>query len=173
MKGNIKRERCLLILFPILSMLIVGALLLVYNHENNKVHHYYRSEFEEKSIAEARCDIEAISEDEEGDCYIKGWFVLPGITYDFYNYGNDNHSSSAYNYVNVCVVDKNDIYVLPTKLEERQDVNELIGDGVDYKYSGFQAKVSSELSNLVENKSIAFLVKDPDDKKTLYVQESK
>lgn len=168
---NILSERKFLFLFSVTAMVIICALLFIYRHENNTVHQYKRSSFNEDAIVSVKYNLESISADKSGNETIKGWFVLPGATYDFYNYGNDANRSSVYNYLNVCLVEGDDVYVLPTKLEGRSDVNDTIGDGIDYKYAGFQAWLPYRYSFLSDKCSFAFLTQNPDGVKTLYVQE--
>ncbi|MCC6093690.1 MAG: hypothetical protein LIV24_01470 [Eubacterium sp.] len=163
-----KKERYFLVVLSVAAALAVCALFLIYRNENNAVRFYNRNTFQSGAIGDIRYDVESVTADEKNNSTIKGWFVKPGVTYDFYNYGNDAERTGVYNYLNVCLIDADRVYVLPTKLEIRQDVNDLIGDGTDYKFSGFEAYVPSKYSYLFDNCSYGFLSRDPDGRQTLY-----
>ena len=77
----------------------------------------------------------------------------------------------VYNYLNFCLINDDKVYIFPTKLELRPDVNNYIGDGADYRYAGFEAYVPSKYSYLFEECSFAFLSRDPAGVKTLYAEE--
>lgn len=166
-----KLEQIFLILFLVFAVSISCTLLLVYYHENNKVNKYSRTDFNEGKIIDVRYNLESISSDQSGNSTIVGWFVLPDVTYVFYNYGNDVNGNGVYNYLHVCLVNDDDVYVLPTKLEGRADVTDTIGDGIDYKYAGFQARLPYRYSSLLNECHVAFLTQDPGGAKTLYIQE--
>ena len=166
-----KLERSFVFLFSIAAVVCTCALFLIYHHENSTISLYDKESFPHSAIENVQYSIESVSTDQNGNCTITGWFIQPGVTYSFYNYGNDATRSGVYNYLNICFVDGESTYVLPTKLEERSDVNDFIGDGINYRYSGFHAYIPSQYSYLLEKCSLGFLSQNPDGAKTLYVQE--
>ena len=171
-KYSLTLEHLLLVLLPLLAIFAVCVLFLLYDTENNEILVYDESSFSQGAIKDVKFEIESISErDERGAQIIKGWFILPGVTYQYYNYGNDAERNGVYNYFNLCFLKDGKLYVLPTKLELRDDVNNLISDGIDYRYSGFQANLPKNYSHLIKEGSIAFLVKNPDGVNTIYEQE--
>lgn len=165
-------EHLLLILLTLLAIIAVCVILLRYNTENNEIRIFDESSFNQGAIEDVKFEIEPFSEEAENEAQIiKGWFILPGVTYQYYNYGNDAERSGVYNYLNLCFIKDGKVYVLPTKLELRDDVNNIISDGIDYRYSGFRANVPENYSHLIKEGSIAFLVQNPDGVNTLYAQE--
>lgn len=166
-----RQEKHLLLIISVTAVLVVGVLLLIYRHENSTVYLRDRNSFDSGAIEEVQYSVESITVDEMNNSIVKGWFVKPGVTYDFYNYGTDTEGSGVYNYLNFCFIDADSVYVFPTKLEVRSDVNDYIADGIDYKYAGFEAYVPSEYSYLFDKCSFAFLSQTPDGVKTLYVGE--
>ncbi len=166
-----KQERCILLAISVTAALVVGILLLIYRYENKAVYLYSRYNFDSGALGDVLYNVESVTADEMNNSIVKGWFVKPGVAYDFYNYGNDVESSSVYNYLNFCFINDDKVYIFPTKLELRPDVNNYIGDGVDYKYAGFEAYVPSKYSYLFEECSFAFLSRDPAGVKTLYAEE--
>lgn len=167
----VKLERNFVLLFSIVAVVCTCVLFLIYHHENTTISLYDKDSFPNSAIENVQYSIESVSTDQKGNCTITGWFIQPGVTYSFYNYGNDATRSGVYNYLNVCFVDGEYIYVLPTKLEERADVNDSIGDGINYRYAGFHAYVPSQYSYLLDKRSFGFLSQKPDGAKTLYVLE--
>ena len=60
------------------------------------------------------------------------------------------------------------VYVIPTRLCTREDVNELIGDGINYKYCGFNSRVSSKDYKILENAAMVIIWENPDGTKEIY-----
>lgn len=166
-----KQERYLLLIISATAVLAVGVLLLIYRHENNTVYLYSRYSFNVGAIEDVQYNVESIITDEMNNTTVKGWFIKQGVVYDFYNYGNDVESNGVYNYLNVCLINDDSVYILPTKPEWRYDVTDYIADGINYKYAGFEAYVPSKYSYLFDKCSFAFLSRDPAGAKTLYIGE--
>ena len=71
----------------------------------------------------------------------------------------------------LCLLNEGKVYVLPTKLEDRPDVTDVMDDGIDYRDCGFQSFVPPACSETMENGKIGFLTRDPDGNETLYIEE--
>ena len=120
-----KQERCILLAISVTAALVVGILLLIYSYENKAVYLYSRYNFDSGALGDVQYNVESVTADEMNNSIVKGWFVKPGVAYDFYNYGNDVESSGVYNYLNFCLINDDKVYIFPTKLELRPDVNNL------------------------------------------------
>ena len=70
--------------------------------------------------------------------------------------------------LHLCIIDANKVYILPTKLEKRQDVNEFINDGIDYKYCGYRAKLNNNYISLISEHSWGIILKNIDGEESIY-----
>ena len=119
-------------------------------------------------IKQIQYDIEEVTSDKAGNYYIKGWCILKNVRYGYFNYGNNKTSSNVYNNMHLCIIDANKVYILPTKLEKRQDVNEFINDGIDYKYCGYRAKLNNNYISLISEHSWRIILKNIDGEESIY-----
>lgn len=64
-----------------------------------------------------------------------------------YNYGVDTVLYGVYNNFHCGIVKDNEVIIFPTRLKKRPDVNNESGDGIDYKYCGFNAYVPDKYAS--------------------------
>lgn len=155
----------------ITAMTLVFVLFVVYRYEGRHIDIRSISEFKE-GTAEIAYNIEEVKKIKNGDVIIKGWFACRGVSYATYNYGDDTYRNDVYNYMNLCLVDGASIYVLPTKLELRQDVSNYLNDGLDYRYCGFRARICDANTMLTKSTKLGMIVKTPDGSKCIYLLDS-
>lgn len=155
--------------FTGLALVTVSLLLFVFIRQDSHIKERNLSEVTVGDISQVTYSIDSENVNEKGDYIIKGWAVQRGVTYDYYNYGIDDNNSGVYNYMNLCYIKDNKLYVLPTKLEARKDVSEVLNDGIDYRYSGFNARVCEDDMYLTKGYQKAFLFKSPDDEEIVYI----
>lgn len=105
---------------------------------------------------------------EDGTYVISGWAVKPGVTYTYYNYGNDKRHNSVYNNMHLGFVDGNTVYILPTKLSQRDDVDRFMNDGIDYAYCGFTAELPKNRAGRIEHGKPVLIWKNPDESQEIY-----
>lgn len=152
----------------VLAMGILFMLLLVYRYEDQHIEVCPLLDFEEGNIQDISYHFDEIRYTQQGDAIIKGWLVRRGITYNSYNYGDDTYRSDVYNYMHLCMVKGDSVYIFPTKLELRSDVSNYINDGIDYRYCGFRARITSKNSDLMSSSLPGMVVQLPDGTEILY-----
>ena len=155
--------------FTGLALVAVSLLLFVFIRQDSHIKEKSLSDVTVGEVSQISYSIDSENVNEKGDYIIKGWAVQKGITYDYYKHSIDEYNSGVYNYMNLCYVKDNKLYILPTKLETRPDVTECLNDGIDYRYSGFSARVCEEDVYLTEGYQKAFLFKNPDAKEIVYI----
>ena len=74
-----------------------------------------------------------MTQDDNGNTWLQGWCVRKGVTYRYYNYGLDCTADAVYTNLHLCLVEGDSVYVIPTKLSDRDDIETVIGDGIDYR----------------------------------------
>ncbi len=152
------------------TFLAMGMLVFVfflYRKENQDIHIRSFSDFQIGDGSEIVYDIEEEDFSSE-DCRIHGWFVQKGMTYDYFNAGMMEAGSGVYDNNHLCYVIDNLVYELPTKLEYRQDVNDLLDDGINYAYSGFYARITGIQMEELANAQLGMIVMTPDGEEILY-----
>jgi uncharacterized protein (UPF0128 family) len=60
------------------------------------------------------------------------------------------------------------VYILPTKLENRDDIDQYINDGIDYQFCGFQSRLPKEKSGRIKKGALVLIWKNPDGSQELY-----
>lgn len=168
MKNIDKKQRFFLVGFLILSFAASACLLVLFAREDKNVKTAAVSSFTQGKPSDIQYKVESRQYDGNGAYVISGWAVKPGVTYSFYNYGNDAERSCVYNNMHVGFVDGETVYILPTKLSQRDDVNQLINDGIDYSYCGFTAQLPKNKTGKIENGSLVLIWKNPDGSQELY-----
>jgi len=99
---------------------------------------------------------------------IEGWFVLEGITYNYYNFGEGAGGSSVYNNMHLALIDGDNVVLLPTVLVLRKDVTRKLRDGTNYRYCGFKAIVPTDYLDFAKDATFYMAVTDPYDNMELY-----
>lgn len=153
----------------LLSMIVMALLFCLYRTENEYIRIRSGSVFQVGDQSEIVYKIEDEDFSLEEDCRIHGWFVQKGKTYDYFNAGMMEAGSGVYNNNHLCYVKEDLVYELPTKLEYRKDVNDILSDGIDYAYSGFYARISGIDLEELENAQLGMIVKTLDGEEILYL----
>lgn len=126
--------------FLSLALLAAIAFIVLYQRENSQVRVESLESFPVGDPSEIIYEVSGEEiYDDRGTHLIMGWAVKPGKVYSFYNYGNDAYRERVYNNMYLGCTDGNDVFILPTKLSKRDDVDALINDGIDYAYCGFSS----------------------------------
>lgn len=157
--------------FMFILTFILCVLLVTYYIEQRLCSKCEISSFLIGDINDVSYCIEGYGTNDDGDLLINGWFLKEGISYDYYNYGNDNHSQSVYNNMHIAFVNDEEVYLVPTKLIKREDVNLIIDDGIDYKYSGFTSKLSSTDKYIADEGKLVMVWEDINGIKEIYYLE--
>ncbi|MCR4687999.1 MAG: hypothetical protein K5745_00445 [Saccharofermentans sp.] len=110
-----------------------------------------------------------IEEDRDFENYrmLKGYFVIPGRTYRFYNFGLGKTIDGVYNKMYLAVTDGGEVVLLPTVVYYRSDVSREINDGTDYYFCGFEAHIPAEYKQLAQDQ-LYMVYMDPYDNMELY-----
>lgn len=164
-----RTQRTAAIVVLVIALIAVATLLVALRLEDTHVKVLAQSGYSAGSAASARYQLEERNARPDGSMEVKGWFVLPGVTYPYYNYGNDEHKTGAYDYMRFAV--KNDdgsLTVFPTKLELRPDVTAALADGTDYRYCGFHALVPAKWSSSLDSNQLVMAITNPDGDVTVY-----
>ena len=77
--------------------------------------------------------------------------------------------SGVYDNNHLCYVKNDIVYELPTKLEYRKDVNQLLNDGIDYAYSGFYARIPEDNMNIRNDAKMGMIAETLDGEEVLYI----
>ena len=174
MKGNTseepanKAQRVIVVIFMAIALVCAVALLGLFHREDNRIEEKKLNSFSigERKEIEYNIDYQGVSSD--GSYLVKGWCVKPGVEYSFYNYGNDAYRKSVYNNMHIGFTDGETVYILPTKLENRDDIDQYINDGIDYQFCGFQSRLPKEKSGRIKKGALVLIWKNPDGSQELY-----
>jgi len=161
------RRRVFLIGVMLFSLVIAILFLVFFESENQSI----KVESIEKYAAGDLDDlIYAVYMDPPGDreVFVTGWAIKPGATHTIYNYGNDMIKECVYNNMRVAFTDGERVYIMPTKLARRDDVDRLIVGDIDYGYCGFTSHIPSGSQALVDDASLVLIWRDPDGTEELY-----
>lgn len=169
MNKNVNKTNNIIILVTVLGMVFVLSLFLFVNIENNRVIKRNISEYQTEYTADTVYEIKNIESDTKGNVYIDGIFAVKGLSYDFFNYANDNHDKGVYAYYHFCLIDENEVYVMPTKLSEDNEINEMLNDGNNYRYSVFDAKVPKKYAEALNSFKRGIVSRSPDGKESIYI----
>lgn len=148
---------------------VMSALFMVYRSELSNLKERRLSEIEIRDIGDITYSIEQEEILDDGNYVIGGWLVENGRTYEAYNYGMDATANIAYSNTTICFIDGDNIYELPTKLVQRDDVTELINDSINHKNSGFVAMFNTEKYNYSADMALGAITKDPNGEERLYI----
>ncbi len=104
---------------------------------------------------------------------VRGWAVIPGKTYPFYNYGEDRRGEAVYCNVRLACVDEvaGKVALFPTQLYERNDATETLNDGINYRCAGFCSRIPECYEKAVEKNGLYAVFTEPDGEKKLYAIE--
>lgn len=109
-----------------------------------------------------------MTQDDSGNTWLQGWCVRKGVTYRYYNYGLDCTADAVYTNLHLCLVEGDSVYVIPTKLSDRDDIETVIGDGIDYRCSDFTAKIPKKQTHLLTEDNLGIIMTAPDGEELLY-----
>ncbi len=151
------------------ATLCMLGLFLWYRWENNHITERSIDEFITGDSSKIQWSIEQEGISSSNDYRIDGWFVRTGVTYEVFNAGLMQWKTGVYNNNHLCYVRDGVVYELPTRLELREDVNDLLGDEVDYRYSGFHARVPARDLDILDGSVMGMIAESPDHEETLYL----
>lgn len=77
-------------------------------------------------------------------------------------------SDTVYTNLRLCLIENDTVYVIPTKLSNRDDIETAMGDGIDYHCSDFTAKVPKKHTHLLEKSNLGIIMISPDGENSLY-----
>lgn len=167
-----KNKSNIIILFVSLAgMMLVLALFAIMRFEDNRVittniDNYILQDSEDTIYSE-----EDKCKDSKGNVYIEGYFSVKGLSYDFFNYANDNHDKGVYANFQFCIIDGEVVYVMPTKLEETETINNLLNDGNNYRYAIFKTRIPNKYVNIINNAKKGIVSRTPDGEEYLYIYD--
>lgn len=164
-----KQREISILAISVLAMGVVMLLFVLYRRENEHIRVRSKSEFTIGMSDEIRYDIEEEGFSSSGDYRIHGWFIIKDKVYDYLNAGMMEKGSGVYNNNHLCYVKDDFVYELPTKLEYRKDVNQLLNDGIDYAYSGFYSRVSEKDIGIMDDAELGMIAETPDGEEYLYI----
>lgn len=164
-----KRRGVSILTIALLAMGVVTLLFFLYRRENEHISVRSRSEFTIGKSDEIEYDIEEEGISSSGDYRIHGWFVIKGRVYEYLNGGMMEEGSGVYDNNHLCYVKNDIVYELPTKLEYRKDVNQLLNDGIDYAYSGFYARIPEDSMNIRNDAKMGMIAETLDGEEVLYI----
>lgn len=150
------------------AMGVAALLFCFYREENQHIRIRSRSEFQIGNEGEIEYNIEDENFGSAEDGRIHGWFVRKGQTYDYFNAGMMEAGSGVYNNNHLCYVKDNVVYELPTKLEYREDISDMLDDGVNYAYCGFYARIYGITQAELEDAQLGMIAETPDGEEILY-----
>lgn len=166
-----RRQRLFVLAVMVVATVIVYGGYSLYWSESGSLNISNLVDYQMGSADQIAYDIEDLQYQSDGSCVLRGWCVQPCVTYPFYNYGEDKHSSGVYNNIHVGYLSDDQIYIAPTRLEQREDVNRIMDDGIDYGYCGFQARIPEDNVEAFENGTLVLLLQNPDGTEQLYELE--
>lgn len=166
-----RRHDVLMLAGAVAAVLFMLGLFLWYRRENNHVTVRSIGEFTIGDSKEIQYCIEQEGLSSSDDYRVDGWFVRTGVTYEVFNVGMMQWLTGVYNNNHLCYVRDGSVYELPTRLELREDVNSTLGDGIDYHYSGFHARVPARELDIMEGAVMGMIAESPDHEETLYLLE--
>lgn len=158
----IRLQKRFVLLITLLGLIIVYAGYTLYWRENGTISVAAITDYQRISPDQIEYAIEGAQYQADGSYLIQGWCVQPGITYPFYNYGEDNYANGVYNNIHVGYLSEDQVHIVPTRLEQREDVNQIMDDGIDYKYCGFQARIPEDNVEECRDSTLVFLIQNPD-----------
>ncbi len=94
----------------------------------------------------------------DGHAVVTGWLTDTGRVDSGYNYGVDTVLYGVYNNFHCGIVKDNEVIIFPTRLKKRPDVNNESGDGIDYKYCGFNAYVPDKYASGYSDRELVLTV---------------
>lgn len=156
----------LIIPFVVLAFVVSYGIVHLAMHTRNNVSYIDLSDISE-GTSDTAYSIEE-QNDTPGYIEIKGWFVIPGRTYDYYNFGQGKGGSGVYNEMHLALLDGDRVVMLPTILIERPDVTEALGDGLEYDYCGFITHIPNDFRQLAGESGFCMVVSDPYDNLEIY-----
>lgn len=163
-----KVQRLLVVIIMSLALVFALTIFELFYQENRRIEEKNLSSFTMGNKKDIEYKIEYKGLNNKGSYFIKGWCIKPGIEYSYYNYGNDAHKKSVYNNMHLGYLKKNTVYIIPTKLENRDDVDQYINDGIDYRFCGFQSIIPKEKLGKIEKGELVLIWKNPDGTQELY-----
>lgn len=156
----------LILAFVIVTVVVMIGIFVAYYHEQNSVIKIDSTKIQYGNVSEIKYEVEDISKTKKGILYT-GWAIKPGVKNRAFNYGWKKYVDEPYNNVHIGYADKHSIYLLPTKLHVRKDVNEMVADGNDYRYCGFTSLLPNSKEYL-ENKQMIVVFVDMKGNLTAY-----
>ena len=154
-----------------LAFIAIVVLFIIFIREDSVVKRIRLDSFMVGDTTSIKYSVETRQYNNDGSYSINGWAIKPGITYHFYNYGNDAERDRVYNNMHVGFTDGKYVYILPTKLQQRTDVSQNMNDGIDYAYCGFRSRLPKKLAETIEGKTIVLIWRNPDKTQELYYLE--
>lgn len=165
-----RRQHIFLVCFMMIALAAGITLLGLFFKEDHSVKTAAAGSFKRGKSSDIQYKVESRGYD-DGTYVISGWAVKPGVTYTFYNYGNDKERSGVYNNMHIGFVDGDTVYILPTKLSQRDDVDRFMNDGIDYAYCGFTAELPESRTGRIENGDLVLIWKNPDGSQEIYYMQ--
>lgn len=158
----------LVMVFVFLSLVLISVIMILYDQESRKIKCESLNSFTAGDTKDIRYNIDYQGQNQDGTYSVIGWCIKPGKVYSYYNYGNDATRAGVYNNMRIGFTDGQTVYILPTKLENRDDVDQSINDGTDYQYCGFRSMIPNVQVGRIEKGSLVLIWKNPDGSEELY-----
>lgn len=152
----------------LLSLSTVILLLLLFLQENMSIKKENIDSYIEGDNKNIHYYVDRNGFNQDGSYSVEGWCIKPGVQYSFYNYGYGKSLKSVYNNMHIGVTDGKTVYIFPTKLESRDDVDKYMNDGIDYKFCGFKSKLPRNEIEILEVGRLVLIWQNPDGSKELY-----
>lgn len=163
-----KRQMTVAALLMLAGLFIYLGLIGAALREDSTVREEELSSYSVGAVEDIAFHIDSSGYDKNGNYYISGWCVKPGVVYEYYNYGNDAHRSGVYNNMHFGFSDGTRVFLLPTKLERREDVNSLLNDGIDYGFCGFRSILPKNRAGEIEKGDPVLVWENPDKSQELF-----
>lgn len=158
----------LVMVFVFLALVFISVLMILYYREGREIKSERLNSFTVGDNKDIRYKIDYQGQNQDGTYSVIGWCVKPGKVYSYYNYGNDATRASVYNNMRIGFTDGQMVYILPTKLENRDDVDQSINDGTDYQFCGFRSMIPKDQVGRIEEGSLVLIWKNPGGSEELY-----
>lgn len=150
------------------SLLVVMILFVMLSFQNRTVNVMKLTNVEMRDISECYYRIGELQEGKNGDL-VKGEFIDSEMVYDYYDYGIDCYGKAVYSNVRFVLIGDEELYVMPTKLSFRENIDvdnmDISKDG----YYGFTACIPQKYSEIYNYVKKGYLVRNLEGEYKLYV----
>ena len=168
--SQIKKDEKLILAFLCIVVIVVSFLFVVQKNSYSAVEETDASLFSKGSLKEITFNIEEITSVTEGDI-ISGWCARQSDFKEYYNYGMDKRFEGIVNNYVIALEKENVLYILPTKLKMREDVNNA-QDGAECGFCGFEAMIPVKYKESSDDYSVVFLVADEKEKEGMVLYDT-